>query len=195
MLAQPPSQAERYPGFEGGNDQQLGVAALVVGWRCWRSSCWPGRRSRSPPAAAAATWRWSPPPGTPAQLRRIVLADGVVLGTVAAVSGVALGIAAAAASRPAARAPVQHPHRRLPGVSRGAGRPGRVAVVTGVLAALVPAWIAARQDVVAALAGRRGITRSRRRWVVLGAVLAAAERSWQPAPGAPTRPSSWLGWS
>ena len=43
-----------------------------------------------------------------------------------------------------------------------------------------PAWIAARQDVVAALAGRRGITRSRRRWVVLGAVLTAAERSWRP---------------
>jgi putative ABC transport system permease protein len=47
-------------------------------------------------------------------------------------------------------------------------------VVTGVLAALVPAWIASRQDVVTALAGRRGITRSRRRWVVLGAVLVAA---------------------
>src|SRR5262249_26660278 len=46
-------------------------------------------------------------------------------------------------------------------------------VVTGLLAALVPAWIASRQDVVAALAGRRGITRSRRRWLILGAGLVA----------------------
>ncbi|HEX8858645.1 MAG TPA: ABC transporter permease, partial [Actinomycetes bacterium] len=49
-----------------------------------------------------------------------------------------------------------------------------LAVATGVLAALVPAWISARQDVVAALAARRGITRSRRRWVVLGAALVVA---------------------
>src|SRR5262249_25676711 len=35
-------------------------------------------------------------------------------------------------------------------------------------------WIASRQDVVAALAGRRGITRSRRRWVVLGLLLILA---------------------
>src|SRR4029450_12088059 len=53
-----------------------------------------------------------------------------------------------------------------------------LAVATGVLAALVPAWIAARQDVVAALAGRRGITRSRRGWGGLG-------RGWG-APGAGT---------
>ena len=103
-----------------------------------------------------------------------MLADGVVLGTVAAVSGVALAIAAAAASRPLLE--------RLSSIRTGAFRVfpealaalAAVAVVTGVLAALVPAWIAARQDVVAALAGRRGKTRSRRRWVVLGAVLAAA---------------------
>jgi putative ABC transport system permease protein len=49
-----------------------------------------------------------------------------------------------------------------------------LAVATGLLAALVPAWISSRQDVVTALAGRRGITRSRRRWVVLGVALAAA---------------------
>ena len=36
-----------------------------------------------------------------------------------------------------------------------------LAVVTGLLAALVPAFVTARQDVVASLSGRRGITRSR----------------------------------
>jgi len=49
-----------------------------------------------------------------------------------------------------------------------------LAVATGVLAALVPAWISSRLDVVSALAGRRGIVRSRRRWVLLGLVLGAA---------------------
>ena len=175
VLAHPPSQAERYPGFEGGNDQQLGVAALVGGLAMLEIILLAGsafavaaRRRRRDLALVAAAG------GTPAQLRRIVLADGVVLGTVAAVSGVALGIAAAAASRPLLE--------RLSSIRTGAFRVfpealaalAAVAVVTGVLAALVPAWIAARQDVVAALAGRRGITRSRRRWVVLGAVLAAA---------------------
>ena len=175
VLAHPPSQAERHPGFEGGNDQQLGVAALVGGLAMLEVILLAGsafavaaRRRRRDLALVAAAG------GTPAQLRRIVLADGVVLGTVAAVSGVALGIAAAAASRPLLE--------RLSSIRTGAFRVfpealaalAAVAVVTGVLAALVPAWIAARQDVVAALAGRRGITRSRRRWVVLGAVLAAA---------------------
>jgi putative ABC transport system permease protein len=175
VLAHPPSQAERHPGFEGGNDQQLGVAALVGGLAMLEVILLAGsafavaaRRRRRDLALVAAGG------GTPAQLRRIVLADGVVLGTVAAVSGVALGIAAAAASRPLLE--------RLSSIRTGAFRVfpealaalAAVAVVTGVLAALVPAWIAARQDVVAALAGRRGITRSRRRWVVLGAVLAAA---------------------
>jgi putative ABC transport system permease protein len=175
VLAHPPSQAERHPGFEGGNDQQLGVAALVGGLAMLEVILLAGsafavaaRRRRRDLALVAAAG------GTPAQLRRIVLADGVVLGAVAAVSGVALGIAAAAASRPLLE--------RLSSIRTGAFRVfpealaalAALAVVTGVLAALVPAWIAARQDVVAALAGRRGITRSRRRWVVLGAVLAAA---------------------
>ena len=175
VLAHPPSQAERYPGFESGQDQQLGVAALVGGLAMLEIILLAGsafavaaRRRRRDLALVAAAG------GAPAQLRRIVLADGVVLGTVAAVSGVALGIAAAAASRPLLE--------RLSSLRTGAFRVfpealaalAALAVVTGVLAALVPAWIAARQDVVAALAGRRGITRSRRRWVVLGAVLVAA---------------------
>jgi putative ABC transport system permease protein len=175
VLAHPPSQAERYPGFESGDGQQLGVAALVGGLAMLEVILLAGsafavaaRRRRRDLALVAAAG------GTPAQLRRIVLADGVVLGAVAAVSGVALGIAAAAASRPLLE--------RSSGIRSGAFRVfpealaalAAVAVVTGVLAALVPAWIAARQDVVAALAGRRGITRSRRRWVVLGAVVVAA---------------------
>jgi putative ABC transport system permease protein len=112
--------------------------------------------------------------GTPAHVRRMVLANGVVLGSVAAVVGVVVGVGVAAAVRPLIE--------DLSGIRSGAFRvfPAALAIVavlavaTGVLAALVPAWIASRQDVVAALAGRRGITRSRRRWVLLGAVLGVA---------------------
>jgi putative ABC transport system permease protein len=48
-----------------------------------------------------------------------------------------------------------------------------IAVLTGLLAALVPAVIAARQQVVDALAGRRSATRTRRRWPALGAAMVA----------------------
>ncbi|HEV2778685.1 MAG TPA: FtsX-like permease family protein, partial [Actinophytocola sp.] len=126
-----------------------------------------GRRRRDLALVAAAG-------GRPAQVRRIVLADGVVLGVLSAGAGVALGVAAAAALR----APLES----WLGFRSGAFRIFPVAlavlaglaVVTGVLAALVPAWISSRQDVVTALTGRRGITRSKRRWVIVGVALIAA---------------------
>ncbi len=113
--------------------------------------------------------------GTPAHLRRIVLADGVVLGVVGAVTGLALGIAAAFAGRPLMEQYVTHSraggYRGLPlALLAIAG----LAVVTGVLAALVPACTAARQDVVAGLTGRRGIVRSRKRWLVVGLTMTGA---------------------
>jgi putative ABC transport system permease protein len=113
--------------------------------------------------------------GTPAHIRRIVLADGVVLGAIGAGSGVVLGIAAAFAARPLME-------EYLAGHRAGGYRvfPAALAaiavlaVMTGVLAALVPAFITARQNVVASLAGRRGATRSRKRWIVVGLVMVAA---------------------
>jgi putative ABC transport system permease protein len=112
--------------------------------------------------------------GTPSHVRRIVLADGVVLGLVSAVVGIALGIVAAFVARPYIEELVSH--------SRAGGyRVFPVALVaitvlavgTGLIAALVPAFITARQNVVAALAGRRGITRSKKRWLILGLSMAA----------------------
>src|SRR5690606_25241040 len=101
--------------------------------------------------------------GTPAQLRRIVLADGVVLGLAGAVVGLILGIAAASVSLPLLEEYLMQ--RRVGGwrmwptaLAAIAG----AAVLTGVLAALIPATTAARQHLVAALAGRRGITRAKR---------------------------------
>ncbi len=176
VLERPPTPAERYPESFVENGFALGVPGLVGGLAMLEIILLAGpafavgarRRSRDLALVAAAG-------GSPAHLRRIVLADGVVLGAVAAATGVVLGIAAAAAARPLLEAHLTH------GRSGGfrvfpvalAGLAG-LALSTGVLAALVPAWSASRQDVVTALAGRRGIVRLRRRWPILGAVLVAA---------------------
>jgi putative ABC transport system permease protein len=113
--------------------------------------------------------------GTPAHLRRIVLADGLVLGVLGAVTGIALGVATALLGRPLVE-------QYLTGMRAGGWRVFPLALVgiavvaigTGLLAAMVPAFTAARQQVVAALAGRRGVVRSRRRWLVLGLVMVGA---------------------
>jgi putative ABC transport system permease protein len=112
--------------------------------------------------------------GTPAHLRRVVLADGVVLGAAGATCGVALGIALAWFGRPISERYVFQAYaggfRVFPAALLAICA---AAVVTGVLAALVPAATAARQPVVAALTGRRGAVRSRRRWLVLGLAMVA----------------------
>jgi len=176
VLEHPPSRAERYPEFAGEDGFAVGVPALVGGLAMLEIILLAGpafavgarRRRRDLGLVAAAG-------GTPAHLRRIVLADGVVLGAVAAAAGVVLAVAAVYAGRPLLEEQLTHVRsggfRVFPAALAGLAV---LAVATGVLAALVPAWITARQDVVAALAGRRGITRSRRRWVVLGAALLAA---------------------
>jgi len=107
--------------------------------------------------------------GTPAHLRRIVLADGLVLGALGAVPGLLLGVAAAFALRPLIEVHLAQQraggYRVFPlALAAIAG----LAVGTGLLAALAPAVAAARGDVVAALTGRRGLRRSRKRWLVLG---------------------------
>jgi putative ABC transport system permease protein len=178
VLAHPPSKAEQYREFVGGGDDAGEVALVVVlvgGLAMLEVVLLAGpafavsaRRRRRDLALVAATG------GTPAHLRRIVLADGVVLGTVAAATGVLLGVAGAFVARPTIENHLAHERSggfRVYPVALAvlAG----LAILTGLLAAVVPAWISARQDVVAALSGRRGITRSRKRWVVVGVALVA----------------------
>ncbi|MFI5838875.1 FtsX-like permease family protein [Catenuloplanes sp. NPDC051500] len=113
--------------------------------------------------------------GTRAQLRRIVLADGLVLGLIGATLGLVLAVPLILIGRPLAE-------ELLVGYRAGGYRfnppmlAGIVvlAVLTGLLAAAVPAFTAARLNVVAALTGRRGVVRSKRRWLILGLVLTAA---------------------
>ncbi|SIN38521.1 FtsX-like permease family protein [Micromonospora cremea] len=110
--------------------------------------------------------------GDAAQLRRVVLADGVVLGVLGAAAGLLLGVGAAFAGRPLIE-------QYVFGARFGGYRCwpsalvllGGVAVLAGVLAALAPAWTAARQDVIAGLAGRRTPPPPRTRWLVLGLTL------------------------
>ncbi|WP_406067230.1 FtsX-like permease family protein [Micromonospora sp. NBC_01638] len=112
--------------------------------------------------------------GDAAQLRRVVLADGVVLGVLGAAAGLLVGVGAAFAGRPLVE-------QYVFGARFGGYRCwptalvllGGVAVLAGVLAALAPAWTAARQDVSAGLAGRRTPPTTRARWLALGLALVA----------------------
>jgi putative ABC transport system permease protein len=121
---------------------------------------------------------------TPAQVRTLVLASGVVLGVGAAVVGVLGGIAVAAVVPwGLEQAAAQWPwvDRQVSGGRLGPfdvpwGAVLAVAafgVVSALLAAVVPAWLASRTDVVAVLAGRRGDDRPGHRSPVVGAVLVA----------------------
>ncbi|MEN8649674.1 FtsX-like permease family protein [Streptomyces sp. 21So2-11] len=101
-------------------------------------------------------------------IRAIVLAGGLVIGAAAAVVGTALGLLLTFALRPLLE---DYMGRRFGSFDV---RPlelfgiGLLAVVTGLLAAIVPAITSSRQTVLAALTGRRGVRRSSRVLPVIG---------------------------
>ena len=112
--------------------------------------------------------------GTRRDVRRVVLAQSLVLGAGSAVLGAALGLGIAAVAA-----------QVIPRVSTSELGPWEVdwryvgaALALGALAsvgaALFPAISAARADVVAVLSGRRGQAPGRRGWPVVGAALVAA---------------------
>ena len=122
------------------------------------------RQSRSLALMAAAG-------GTPAQLRRVVLAGAVVLGGLGAAGGAVLGIGAGWLLVPLVQrysgtwfGPFEVPWSYLAGIA-GFG------LLSALLAAVVPAWISSRQDVVAVLGGRRGDRRASVRSPLVGLVL------------------------
>ncbi|UUN28066.1 ABC transporter permease [Streptomyces sp. FIT100] len=106
-------------------------------------------------------------------IRAIVLAGGLVIGFVAAVVGTVLGLVLTFALRPLLEEYI--------GARFGSFdiRPlellgiGLLAVVTGLLAAIVPAVTASRQTVLASLTGRRGVRRSSRVLPVIGLIAVA----------------------
>ncbi len=112
--------------------------------------------------------------GTPAQSRRVVISGALVLGSAASALGVALGIGVARLLAPLLQlrsdnlfGPFQVPWPHLLGVAA-------FGLLSAFLAAVVPAWIASRQDVVAVLAGRRGDRAPSLRSPLLGLVLLGA---------------------
>lgn len=110
---------------------------------------------------------------TPRQARRVVLGSAVVLGGVAGAIAFVGGLALARVLEPVVQhytgdwlGPFEIPWLEVVGIAA-------FGIVSALLAALVPAWIASRQDVVAVLAGRRGEGRASMRSPVLGLVLLA----------------------
>ncbi|WP_405615133.1 FtsX-like permease family protein [Streptomyces sp. NBC_01508] len=106
-------------------------------------------------------------------IRAIVLSGGLVIGAVAAVVGTALGIGLTFALQPVLEGWLG---KRFGGFDL---RPleligiALIAVVTGLLAAIVPAVTASRQTVVASLTGRRGIRKSSRVLPIVGLTAVA----------------------
>ena len=107
------------------------------------------------------------------QVRAVVLGQGLVLGLLGGVVGVVVGaLCGVAAVLVATRRFEQFlPAPDVRPLELGALT--LVGVVTGVLAAVLPARTAARQDVVTALSGRRGVVHTRRRYPVIGLFTAA----------------------
>ncbi len=177
VLADPPpvqDMAEQM-GYDTGYGDVLASIALVVTMALLEVVLLAGpafavsaRRQARSLALMAATG------GTPRQARRVVLASGIVLGLLAAVVGAVLGVVVGWALLPLAQdfsgewfGPVDVDWR-IVGVVAAFG------LLSAVLAAVVPAHIASRQDVVAVLSGRRGDRPPSARTPVLGLVLLGA---------------------
>ena len=111
---------------------------------------------------------------TPTQIRRTILAGGLLLALTATTLGVAVGLLAGYVATPFLEG-----LNGMRTVGFGADTMvllggAAVAVTSGLLAAMVPAFTTSRQTVLALLTGRRGVRRSRRLWLVIGLLVAAA---------------------
>jgi len=112
--------------------------------------------------------------GTPRQARRIVLATALLLGAMASLAGVVAGVGLARALQPLLQqnstnwfGPFQIRWSHL-AVVVGFG------LLSALLAAVVPAWTASRQDVVTVLSNRRDPAKSRRSLPLLGLLVLGA---------------------
>ncbi|MQY12741.1 hypothetical protein SRB5_28800 [Streptomyces sp. RB5] len=103
-------------------------------------------------------------------IRAVVLGGGLVLGLAAAVVGLGLGLLATLAGRPLLEDLVGKRFGELRLVPLELAGIAALAVVTGLLAAIVPAVTASRQTVLSSLTGRRGVRHTGRTLPVLGAV-------------------------
>ncbi|WP_107765969.1 FtsX-like permease family protein [Nocardioides terrigena] len=177
VLADPPPVHEmaEQMGYDTGYGDALAIIALVVTMALLEVVLLAGpafavsaRRQARSLALMAATG------GTPRQARRVVLASGIVLGSLAALAGAVLGVVVGWALLPLAQrwsgewfGPLDVDWRIVAVVAA-------FGLLSALLAAVVPAHIASRQDVVAVLAGRRGDRPPSARTPVLGVLLLVA---------------------
>ena len=176
VLADPPdiaSMAEQM-GYDTGQNEIYAVVVLIIVMALIEVVLLAGpafavgaRRHARTLALIAASG------GTPAQARRVILGSGVVLGLVASALGLVVGIVAGWALLPVIQhyqgdwfGPFELPWLYLAAIVA-------FGLVSAILASVVPAWLASRQDVVAVLAGRRGDRRPRASTPVVGLVLLA----------------------
>ncbi|MFB7170116.1 ABC transporter permease [Streptomyces sp. NPDC056254] len=106
-------------------------------------------------------------------IRSIVLSGGLVIGAAAAVSGTAIGITLTVALQPVLEEQLGNRFGDLDFRPLELAGIAVLAVVTGLLSAIVPAVTASRQTVLASLTGRRGVRRSNRVLPVIGLVAVA----------------------
>lgn len=109
--------------------------------------------------------------GAPADLRRVVLATGVVAAALAAALGVGLGLVLSVVGRAVVNAVVEEGYLFLVLPTWELAALAGVGLLLGLAAAWLPARTVARQDVTAALAGRRSDPRPTRGIGWLGAGL------------------------
>lgn len=172
VLADPPDVAPAAEQADTGSNEMLAVAVLIVVMALIEVVLLAGpafavgaRRHARTLALIAASG------GTPAQARRVILGSGVVLGLVASSIGLVLGGVLGWAVLPLVQGqqeewfgPFELPWTYLAAIVA-------FGLVSAVLASVVPAFLASRQDVVAVLAGRRGDRRPRASTPVIGLVL------------------------
>ncbi len=176
VLEHPPAASELPEDLiPSGNDDSVAVLALIVVMALLEVVLLAGpafavgaRRQQRNLALIAASG------GTPRQMRRVVLASALVLGGTAAGLGVLLGIGLALALMPVAQrfsgswfGPFDIAWSHLVGIAA-------FGLLSAFLAAVVPAVIAARQDVVKVLAGRRGDRKPSLRSPILGLLILGA---------------------
>lgn len=109
--------------------------------------------------------------GTPRQARRVVLASGIVLGAIAALVGAVLGVLLGLAVLPFVQTFSMAWFGPIDVNWLAVAIVAAFGLLSAFLAAVVPAWLASRQDVVAVLAGRRGDAPPSARTPIFGVVL------------------------
>ncbi len=112
--------------------------------------------------------------GEERHLRHVVLGGGLVLGAAGALAGVAGGVAVAAIAVPILADLSNSLMGRFDVRPLELGAIALLGTITGLLAALLPARLAARQDPLQALTGRRGSVRTPRKAPLLGVLVVCA---------------------